>query len=373
MSLQLFRPKYEVEECLREIRKVMEMGWTGCGPKCVEFEKAWSGYIGAPYPHFVSSATAALHIAVRLLDLPKGSKIVSTPITFVSTNAAIVYEGHEPVFADVSGDMSLRFESVEKAVQTTGAKAVIWVHYGGSVSKDFYTLMSAVNNGKLNVKVIEDCAHASGACYSDGRRVGSRTDTISCFSFHSVKNLPIFDGGMICVPNAHMRTRAGALSWLGIDKGTFARTVDGANEVYKWAYNVPELGWKYNANDIAASIGLVQLKYLDRDNAFRARIHEWYKDLLGEKAMDHERGSSHHLMIAWVKDRDSVIAKLKANGIAPGVHYLPNYKFPAFEKYDHSLCISAERAFSEIISLPNHLEMTRKDVEMVCEIIGNGF
>jgi dTDP-4-amino-4,6-dideoxygalactose transaminase len=372
MALQLFRPLYEVEECLREIRKVLETGWTGCGPKCVEFEKAWQDYTGAQYAHFVSSATAALHIAVRLLDLPKGSKIVSTPITFVSTNAAIVYEGHDPVFADVASDMSLRFESVEKAVKTTGAEAVIWVHYGGSVSQDFYTLMDAVNSGKLDAQVIEDCAHASGACYKDGTRVGSRTDTISIFSFHSVKNLPIMDGGMICVPNPQMLERAKALSWLGIDKGTFARTVDGANEVYKWAYNVPELGWKYNGNDIAASIGLVQLKYLDRDNAYRTQIYEWYKDLLGDKIMTHQRGSSHHLLVAWVKDRDGVIAKLKANGIAPGVHYLPNYLFPVFEKYDHSLCVNAERAFGEIISLPNHLEMTKKDVATICGIIQNG-
>ena len=372
MSLQLFRPKYEVEECIREIRKVMETGWTGCGPKCVEFEKAWQDYTGAAYPHFVSSATAALHLAVRLLDLPKGSKIVSTPITFVSTNAAIVYEGHEPVFADVASDMSMRFESIEKAVEKTGAKAVIWVHYGGSVSPDFYALMDAVNSGKLKVKVIEDCAHASGACYFDGRRVGSRTDTISCMSFHSVKNLAIFDGGMICVPTQQMRVRAGALSWLGIDKGTFARTVDGANEVYKWAYNVPELGWKYNGNDIAASIGLVQLRYLDRDNAYRKQIYEWYKDLMGDKVMTHERGSSHHLLVAWVKDRDGVIAKLKANGIAPGVHYLPNYLFSPFSHYDHSLCVYADKAFAEIISLPNHLEMTRKDVTTVCGIVQNG-
>lgn len=371
-TLQLFRAKYEVDECVKEIRSVLESGWSGLGPKCTEFEKQWNEFIGAENSHFVSSATAALHIAVRLLDLPKGSVIATTPITFVSTNAAIMYEQHVPCFCDVGDDLSLSFESVKRVIEGKGAKAVIWVHYGGNVSEDFYKMMTYARMN--SIKVIEDCAHAAGAFYKDGSRVGSRKDTISCFSFHSVKNLPIFDGGMLCVQDATQLERARRLSWLGIDKSTYSRTVDGSNEVYKWAYDINELGWKYNGNDIAASIGLVQLKCLDRDNSYRRMIHEWYSEMLNPQKTEllvHSAGSSHHIVAVYVDNRDGLIATLKANGVAPGVHYLPNYKFPILSGYDHSECFSVEEAFQYVISLPNHLALTRKDVKWISEIVNN--
>jgi len=370
MSVQLFRPSYSVEECVSEIRKVLDSGWTGQGPRCAEFEKKWCEFTGARHAHFVSSATAALHIAVRLLDLPKGSVIATTPLTFVSTNAAILYEGHIPHFCDCGKDLSLNAKSVIDAVTNHGAKAVMWVHHGGNVSRDFYDFMDWVKKSGLDVKVIEDCAHASGAFYLDGTRVGSRTDTCAAFSFHSVKNLPIFDGGMICVPDDKGDVRARRLSWLGIDKSTYARTASAGNETYKWSYDVPELGWKYNGNDVAAAIGLVQLRHLDRDNAYRGWLYELYgKKLPG--LVKHGFGSSHHLVVAEVENRDGVIASLKANGYAPGVHYLPNYHFPVFSGFDHGDCRGVEELSRHIVSLPNHLELTIGDVERICQVIVN--
>jgi dTDP-4-amino-4,6-dideoxygalactose transaminase len=221
-----------------------------------------------------------------------------------------------------------------------------------------------------NIPVIEDCAHASGARYADGTMVGSRKDTISAFSYHAVKNLPIMDGGMLCVPTAEMDARARKLSWLGIDKSTYARTEGSSNEMYKWSYDVQELGWKYNGNDIAAAIGLVQLKYLDRDNAYRRLLYEWYCDELnGWLVVGHRKGSSHHLLAVIISDRERVIAALKAHGIAPGVHYLPNYLFPAFSSFDHSACVNVEYLSKKTVSLPNHLVLTRQDVRDVCAVV----
>lgn len=372
--ISLFRPTYQVEECMSAIRQVLEKGWTGQGPKCQEFENAWKNFTGAPNAHFVSSATAALHIAVRLLDLPKGSKVATTPITFVSSNAVLLYEGLEPVFCDVNDDLSLQSDSVKRAIEK-GAKAVMWVHYGGNVTDDFYDMMKYANEHKI--PVIEDCAHAAGAFYNDGSRIGSRKDTISCMSFHSVKNLPIMDGGMLCVPNQDAHNRATRLSWMGIDKSTYARTGETANEVYKWSYDVPELGWKYNGNDIAASIGLVQLKHLDQGNAYRKMLYTRYQNNFcytpaGEtrvRVVHHFPLSSYHLIVARVDNRDKVIADLKANGIAPGVHYLPNYRFPVFAQFDHSDCKNVEALSNQIVSLPNHLGLTIKDVDHVCSVI----
>jgi dTDP-4-amino-4,6-dideoxygalactose transaminase len=199
--------------------------------------------------------------------------------------------------------------------------------------------------------------------------VGSRKDTISAFSYHAVKNLPIMDGGMLCVPTAEMDVRARKLSWLGIDKSTYARTAGSSNELYKWSYDVSELGWKYNGNDIAAAIGLVQLKYLDRDNAYRRLLYEWYSDELKDLVVKHRKGSSHHLLAVIISDRERVIAALKAHGIAPGVHYLPNYCFPAFSSFCHSACVNVEYLGKKVVSLPNHLVLTRQDVRDVCAIV----
>ena len=366
--LQLFRPKYEVEEILSELRKVLESGWTGNGPRCAEFERKWCEKTGASNSLFVNSATAALHIALRLCDLPLGSKVATTGITFVSTNSVILYEGHVPVFCDINPEtLSLSWQSVIKAVED-GCHAVMWVHHSGQVSSDFYTFMDEVRKRNLSAKVIEDCAHAAGAFYRDGSRVGSRKDTYSCFSYQAVKNLPTADSGMICVPDSTQHLRAQKLSWMGIDKSTYERTNVSSNEMYKWQYSVPELGWKYNGNDIMASIALVQLKYLDRDNAYRKQLYEWYSSKLGTR-MTHAKGSSHHLMVIKSDKRNAIMAALKSNQIAPGVHYQPNYEFPVFAPYVQGTCPNAEMVSSQILSLPNHLCMGKEDVDKICDII----
>ncbi|OGN64801.1 MAG: hypothetical protein A3E80_04890 [Chlamydiae bacterium RIFCSPHIGHO2_12_FULL_49_9] len=370
--MQLFRPTYEVEECVEAVRKVLSSGWTGQGPQCKQFEESWSAFTKAKYSHFLNSATAALHIAVRMLDLPKGSNILTTPLTFVSTNAAILYEGHTPVFVDVNErDLSLSFDDFKIKAEESCARSALWVHYGGQVSLEFWKMLESKRE---DFAVIEDCAHASGAYYPDGSRVGSRSDTTSCFSFQAVKNLPTFDSGVICLSSLAMHERAKRLAWLGIDKDTFTRTNTSQNELYKWYYQVSELGWKYNGNDVAAAIANVQLKYLDRDNQVRREIYQCYKkNFEGQSPIAlvaHSLESAHHLLVIRVKNRDEVIAALKAEGIAPGVHYLPNYEFPVFRPfYKRGSCPVSEKISSEIISLPNHLQLIRSDIDRVCDLV----
>jgi len=272
--VQLFHPKYRVDECLAEIREVLESGWTGYGPKSAQFEKEFCNFLGVKQGVFLNSATAALHIALRLLDLPPQSRVATTPITFCSTNHVILYEGLTPVFCDVNPKtLCLSFDSIKKAIEE-GAKAVLWVHYGGYVSSDFYQLMDYIDTYATHVKVIEDCAHAAGSFYFNKKRVGSWGGNLACFSFQAVKNLPSSDSGFLVVPQLHLE-RAKRLAWLGIDKSTYARTSSQkGEELYKWRYSISELGWKYNGNDIVAAVCLTQLKYLDADNAYRKQIRK---------------------------------------------------------------------------------------------------
>ncbi len=374
--MQLFLPKYEIDECVAAIKEVLTSGWTGYGPKCRKFEKEWSDFVGARHSHYVNSATAALHIALRLCDLAPQSHVLTTPLTFASTNAVILYEGHVPVFVDINeDDLSLNADDFLNKKERFKAKASLWVHYGGNVSNHFYKTIEALQ-GELGsaFHLIEDCAHASGARYSNGTPVGSLPNTYSCFSFHSVKNLPTFDSGMLCSPCEKANERASMLSWLGINKSTLARTDQAPGQLYKWRYDLPELGWKYNGNDIAASIGLVQLKYLERDNAYRRQIHQWYTENLKScsniKIMSHNAHSSHHLFVLMVENRDGLMKVLQDNDIAAGVHYLPNNEFPVFQQYyTKGECPVLERVSEKLISLPNHLNLTKQDIDKVCEIV----
>lgn len=371
--MQLFLPKYEVEECLASLREVLESGWTGSGPMCRKFELEWSAHTGALHSHFVNSATAALHIALRLCNLTPHSHVLSTPLTFVSTNAVILYENHIPVFVDINAeDLSLNADDFLNKMDHYQAKAGLWVHYAGNISPQFYKALDAIQANRFNL--IEDCAHASGARYKDQSYTGSLATTYSCFSYHSVKNLPTFDSGMLCTSSEAALQRARKLSWLGIDKDTFARTNTQENELYKWRYDIPELGWKYNGNDIAAAIGRVQLKHLERDNHYRRQIYAWYRNNLktnpNVQIVNHEPGSAHHLFVIRVRNRDEVMGSLKARGIAPGVHYLPNNEFPVFAKYyKKGACPVLEKVSRELISLPNHLRLTKQDVDHVCEVV----
>ena len=365
----LFRPKYNTEEILDNLRLVIESGWTGTGPKCLQFEGEFNEFVGCKDSLFVNSCTSALQLAVRLLDKLGNGPIVSTPITFISTNAVIVMEGHQPVFADVDPDnFSLSPDSVMKKIRQTGARVVMWVHYAGSVHPRF--LETANELSRMGVSVIEDCAHAMGACYpGTSKYVGSLSNTISCFSFHSVKNLPTFDSGMLVIPDGLMLERARKLAWLGINKSTYDRT--NSLSLYKWQYDCEELGYKFNGNDVAATFALGQLGNLLADNLYRKQIYTWYQQLLGNKVklLTHDANSSFHFVEILADDRDSLMSKLKDSGYATGVHYIPNYRFRPFAKYYEGDCENCERYADMMITLPVHLEITKEDVTKICSVV----
>ena len=193
--IQLFVPTFRVDECLAQVRECLEKGWTGLGYKTNEFERAWTEYAGLPHAHFLNSATAGLHLAVRLLKerhgWKDGDEIISTPLTFVSSNHAILYERMRPVFADVDQYLCLDPESIAERI-TSRTKAVIFVGLGGNAGQLDAVVKLCRERG---LKLILDAAHMSGTRLR-GRHVGAEGD-VSVFSFHAVKNLPTADSGMM--------------------------------------------------------------------------------------------------------------------------------------------------------------------------------
>ncbi|MCJ2073096.1 DegT/DnrJ/EryC1/StrS family aminotransferase [Methylobacterium sp. J-030] len=369
-AIQLFVPTYRIDECLNEIRECLEVGWTGLGYKTVKFEEAWKQYTGLPHAHFVNSATAGLHLAVRILKKhygwEEGDEIISTPITFVSTNHAILYEGLKVSFADVDEYGCLCPLSVRKAINCR-TRAIVFVGLGGNVG-ELEQIREICAEHRL--RLILDAAHMAGTRFR-GVVPGRDADAV-VYSFQAVKNLPTADSGMICFNDAEHDKAARQMSWLGIDKDTFTRTNSAG--AYKWYYDVPDLGYKDHGNSIMAAIGLVQLRYLDHDNAYRRQIAQWYDELLGSysniRRVPITAGceSSRHLYQVRVERRDEVLLALNNANIFPGVHYRDNREF---SMYDQSVahCPNASEYSNQVISLPLHLRMSRDDVEYICHHI----
>lgn len=370
MATQLFVPAFRIEECLAQIRECLEKGWTGLGFKTVEFEKAWSDYTALPHSHFLSSNTVGLHLALHMFKTKHGwndgDEVISTPLTFVSTNHAILYCNLQPVFADVDDHLCLDPEDIERKL-TPKTRAVMFVGIGGNCGQYQRVVELCRRRGLC---LILDAAHMSGTRIA-GKQVGGEADC-AVFSFQAVKNLPTADSGMICFREADDDARARKLTWLGISKDTYARTsMQGS---YRWMYDVEEVGFKYHGNSIMAAIGLVQLRYLDRDNAYRRQLALWYQEELGHtdvcRTVSVAAGceSSRHLFQILINNRDELIAALHEHDIYPGVHYRDNTDYRMYA-YASGSCPKAHQASSQLLSLPMHLGLTFGHIAEIAAVV----
>jgi len=370
MPVQLFVPNFRINECLDEIRECLEKGWTSLGFKTVAFEEAWKQYTGLPHAHFLSSNTVGLHLAFHMMktkyDWDEQAEIITTPLTFVSTNHAILQAGLKPVFADIDHHLCLDPEDIEKKI-TPKTVAVIFVGIGGNIGQ--YERVRDLCHSR-GIKLVLDAAHMAGTRIR-GQHVGHDAD-VTVFSFQAVKNLATADSGMICFTDAEDDTRARKLTWLGINKDTYSRT--NSQGTYKWMYEVEELGFKYHGNSIMASIGLVSLRYLDRDNAYRRQLAEWYEQALTDipqiqtVPMASHCESSRHLFQIRTNKRDELMLAFHANEIYPGVHYRDNTEYTLYAD-SAGTCPHAAKASREILSLPMHMGVTYADVQMIAKVV----
>lgn len=367
--IQLFVPSFRIDECLDEIRICLEKGWTGLGYKTVEFEEAWKSYTGLPHAHFLNSATAGLHLAVQVFKdvdgWQEGDEIITTPLTFVSTNHAILYEGLQAVFADVDETLCLDPASIAEHI-TPRTRAVIFVGMGGNTGRLREVISLCQERG---LRLILDASHMTGTRWKGGGHVGGEED-VSIFSFQAVKNLPTADSGMICFREARLDQEVRKWTWLGINKDTYARTT--SEGTYKWYYDVEHLGYKYHGNSIMAAIGLVSLKYVDPDNAYRRLLADWYDEFLSDEhciqrvPVSPDCVSSRHLYQIEVDRRDEVMLALNQARIYPGVHYRDNTQYRMYS-YAFGTCPRAHRASDRIISLPMHMRLTRQQIEYIAQ------
>ena len=373
-TIQVLKPKFHIDECLAQIRECLERGWTGSGFKTVEFEAKWKEYTGHRNACYLNSNTSGLHLAVNILKRrygwQDGDEIITTPITFVSTNHAILYENLMPRFADVDEYLCLDPADVEKKINEK-TRAVMFVGYGGRVGKLEQILALCKKHG---LHLILDAAHMSGTRVN-GVCPGTWDGVdVTVYSYQAVKNLPTGDSGMICFADGELDAECRKVSWMGINKDTYARTSREGS--YKWNYGVDYVGYKYNGNAIMAAIALAQLPYLDEENARRREIAAMYdKAFAGNPNIQiigapHAEECSYHIYEIAVPDREALLSELAKHDIYGGVHYRDNTEFSMYT-YAQGTCPHAHEISQHIITMPLHMYLTDEDVARITEIVNN--
>jgi dTDP-4-amino-4,6-dideoxygalactose transaminase len=361
------------EEEIAEVADALRSGWLTTGPKTRRFEEDFARYMGSGVDALaVNSATAGLHLALEAAGVGPGDEVITTPYTFTATAEVIRYLGAHPVFVDVREDtLNIDPDLIEAAV-TGRTKAVMPVHLAGLACDMESILRIAKRRG---LKVIEDAAHALPTT-SGGRLIGTLDSDATVFSFYATKTLATGEGGMIVTRDPALARRCRLMRLHGIDRDAFDRYT---SETPAWFYSVVAPGFKYNMTDVAAAIGIHQLRKLDRSLRRREELAHRYdkglRDLCLRRPEHAPQDEVHawHLYVVRLNDdapvsRDDFIARMAAAGIGTSVHFIPLHLHPYWRdtyRLRPEQFPNATRAFNHVVSLPLYTRMTDADQDRV--------
>ncbi|MBO8219551.1 DegT/DnrJ/EryC1/StrS family aminotransferase [Prochlorococcus marinus] len=370
-SIRLFKPSLGKRE-LKEVRKSFKDSWIGLGPKVKIFENMWSDYLGCKSAYALNSATAALHLSLSVFKFKPGKKVLVPSLTFSSTASAVLYNNLIPVFVDCDiNTLSMDIDDLDRKFDED-CVAIIPVHYSGHPCK-MESIVPWARSRKL--KIIEDCAHTAGSIYK-GKRLGLWGD-IGCFSFEEKKLLTTGDGGMICSNDKDLLKNLPSMRWVGIDKDTWKSAksyVDNVNTSMHWYYEINQLGYKYNMNDLSASLGIIQLERLNYFLKKRSQIIKRYLNKLKNcphliPLVPYEPDIySYQIFGIRTKYRDELIKYLKKNRVATGCHYSPLHLQPLFKQYKSS-CPNLESQADLLLTLPFHVDLSFRDIDFISKKI----
>jgi len=366
--------RHDINEAdIAAVVDVLRGDWLTTGPIVERFEAALAEWTGGVPAVAVSSGTAALHTAYAAAGLGPGDEVITPPITFVATQAALMHLGATPVFVDVEADTALIDPAAVEAAITSRTKAIVAVDYAGHPA-DMDRLRAIADRHKL--LLIEDAAHSLGSKYK-GRAVGSLAD-ITTFSFFPTKNITTGEGGAVVSPHPDILEKARRFSRQGLvrDQGRFVITTEGP-----WHQEVHEVGLNYRLTDIHAALGLSQLSRLSEFRARRAEMKLQYDEALSAiddietPAQRVEVEPTWHLYPLRVpkERRREIFESLRRFGVGVQVNYLPAYRHPALTHLAKPEEFPASEGFyASEISLPLHTGLTDNDLEMVCMAVTSG-
>lgn len=345
-----------VTECLRS-------QWLGLGKKVAEFEKKFSEQLSVPNFLMVDNCSNGLYMAMKLLDLPPGSRVMVPSITWVSCAQAVLLAGHEPVFVDVDYDTMNITPKIVEHNMCDSIKAIMVVHYGG-LPVDMDPILS------FGVPVVEDAAHAVHSTYK-GRACGTIGD-IGVYSFDSIKNLVCGDGGGITCKDAGMYERAKVMRYCGIGKSGFEAATSSGQSNRWWEYNIQEPFIRMLPTNISASIGLAQLERLQElQDRRRCLWCAYTRGLDGIVEYPVCAGNGRHSYFTYcikVDRRDDLANRLFDAGIYSTLRYHPLHMNKIYGQQGTRL-MNSERLNERALNLPLHPRLTIDDVERICGIV----
>lgn len=355
--------------------EVLQSPYITQGPAIGHFEESVREYCGAKYALALSSGTAALHISMLALEVGKGDVVWTCPISFVASSNCALYVGATIDFVDCNPqtgniDIALLQDKLKKSeAEERLPKAIVVVHFSGRTCdmQEIFKLSE-----RYGFKVIEDAAHALGASYASGEKVGcNKYADITMFSFHPVKSITTGEGGVLTTNNKEIAETIAMLRTHGITRD--ADKMHGEPHG-PWYYEQTMLGYHYRITDIQAALGKSQLRRLDDFIAKRRSIAEYYNNALSGLPItlpSPDKNSAWHLYVIHVAGsiRKRVFEFMRESGVGVNVHYIPIHLQPyyqslGFEKGDFK---NAEKFYEGAISLPIFPLIKDEELEYIVE------
>jgi len=363
--ISVFGSKVGKEE-ISEIHESISRQWLGLGKKVDGFEKKFSEWHQLTNFLLVDSGSNALYMAIVLLDIPAGSEIILPSFTWVSCANAIILAGHKPVFCDVDEETyNVTAETIKPHIGSkTGA--IMVVHYAGK-PVDMDPIL------ELSYPVVEDAAHAVDSYYKDKPCGGIGTNGI--FSFDAVKNLTTGEGGGITIKDPKVYERARNLRYCGIGKSGFQSSQNNAEGINRWwEYNISDIFIKMLPTDLAAGIGLAQLKKIEKLQSYRKLIWQRYQEEFFHTPWivtpcdpePHEK-HSYFTYIIKVPDRDQLAQYLYDKGIYTTLRYHPLHLNPIYQS--HVYLPVSEEINKTGLNIPLHPNLTMDEIDHVIKSI----
>lgn len=368
-KIPLFDLSYNEQE-ENAILETLKSSWISTGPKCEEFEGLFCESLNVKYALTLSSCTAALHLAMMVLNIKEGDEVIVPSLTFAATANVVKYVGATPVFADVKSytDLTIDPNDIEKKI-TPRTKAIIPMHYAGFPA-DMDVIMAIAK--KYRLKVVEDASHSPLTEYK-GRKLGSIGD-IGTFSFFSNKNISTGEGGMLVSNNDAYVQKAKLLRSHGMTTMSYQRAKGHAT-----TYDIETLGFNYRMDDMRASIGIVQFNKLQVDLVKRIEVRNWYIEGLKDipkiciPFLENKEFVSNYIFPIVLKNsnaeyRDEIRDKLHEKGIQTSVHYPAVHRFSIYKNEISELSVTDYIVNNEI-TLPMYAALKKDDVNYITDTI----
>lgn len=382
------------EDDIKAVNDVLKSDYLTQGPKVLDFEIAFSKYVGSKYAIAVSNGTAALHLCTIALGLSEGDNVITTPITFAASANCIRYCNGNVIFSDIDPkSYLLDFNKLEILINSSpkgSFKGIVAVNFAGRVCnlEKIYNLAK-----ENNMWVIEDACHSPGGYFTDSENKKQNSGNgifsdLSIFSFHPVKHIACGEGGMITTNSTELYKKLLSLRTHGITKNSeeFRNPLNVAygklvnSEQYPgWYMEMNTLGYNYRLTDIQSALGISQLSRAEQGIIKRRKIANKYfnffknkRYILGQSGVI--EGHAYHLYIIEVEKREELYNFLREKGVFCQIHYFPCHQMPYYQRIANNLIENldcSENYYSKCISLPIYPTLKDDEQEYILDLINN--